>query len=82
MMLGLGNGTTPTTTGTTQVATPGFTDGLSAWQSPSAALTDLQNALSNASTAFSSTQLPYTAGLLAVPVGALVLLMSLMGGKR
>ncbi len=80
MMLGLGNGTTGTVT--PAVVTPGFSDGLTLWTTPSAAITAVQGVIVNTSTAFASPQLPYTAGLLLPPVAAVVLLLGMMGGGR
>lgn len=77
MMLGIGD-----TAAVLPATAPGFTDGLTLWGTPSAAFTAVQNVFSNASTAFSGTQLPYTAGLLAAPAAALLLLLSLAGGRR
>lgn len=70
MYMGLGDTTTTTT---------GFTDGLKLWMTPSVAITAVQGTITNSATAFSSSALPYTAGLLAVPVALLLLLM---GGSR
>ena len=68
-------GTTPTVS-----APPGFTDGLKLWTSPSAAITATGTLLTNPSTAFSSGLMPFTIGVLAVPVG-LVLLLTTMGKR-
>lgn len=79
MMLGLG-ATTPAPTGTTTTS-PGFTDGLSIWKSPSAGFTAIQTVFENSSQAFQSNNLPVTAGILAPPIALIVLLMT-MGGKK
>lgn len=70
-------GDTTSTTSTPQ----GFTQGLTLWETPGAAFTAAQNAVTNYSTSFSGTSLQYTLGILAVPIAALVLLSS-MGGRR
>jgi hypothetical protein len=85
MMLGLGQATAQTNpvagSAALQPATvPGFTDGLKAWLSPGQAFSALTSSISHPSIAFSSKLLPATLGLLAVPAGALVLVLSLVGG--
>jgi hypothetical protein len=76
MMMGMGDGTT----GTVATASPGFTDGLTLWGTPSAAISAVQGVFTNASTAFSGTQLPYTAGVLAPPALLLIALLGMGGG--
>jgi hypothetical protein len=62
-------------------ATPGtFLAGAKVWQSPSAGFTAAQGVFSNTTTAFSSTQLPYTLGVLAVPALLIFLVMGM--GKK
>ena len=64
-------------------ATPGtFATGAELWTTPSAAFTAAQGILTNASSAFSSANLPYTLGILAVPVALVFLVMSMSKGKR
>ena len=75
MLLGIGDATTGSVPLTSVM--PGYTDGLSLWTTPIAALQKTGDLISNASTSFSSDNLGYTAGVLTVP---LVALMVLMGG--
>lgn len=85
MMLGdatTGTGTTATGSSSTSAAAasaPSLTSGLYTWQNPGAAFTDIQGIVSDPTTAFNSTNLQFTLGLLAIPA---VLLLLLMGGKR
>jgi hypothetical protein len=79
MMLGIGDTTTGTPAATT---TPGFSDGLSVWKSPSAGFTALQTLATSPSTAFASGNLPVSLGVLIVPVALVVALMSFSGGGR
>lgn len=71
MLRGLGDGTTTT-------AAPGFIQGAELWETPGAAFTAAQNAITNYSTSFSGAALMNTLGILAVP--ALVLYFVL--GKK
>lgn len=75
----VGSAASSTTNPLTSAAGPGFMDGLKLWMTPSAAFTALQNVASNASTAFSSANISYTAGVIAPPV---LLLVFLMGAKH
>lgn len=79
MMLGLGDTTTPATTGT--VTAPGFMDGLTLWKSPSAGLNAVGTVFKNPSQSFSGNNLPVALGILAPPIALVVILMS-MGGKK
>ncbi len=76
----LGDTTTGTTT-TAPVTPQTFQQGLTLWETPGAAFSAAQGAVTNYATSFSGSNLQYTLGLLAVPVAALVLLSS-MGGRR
>ena len=65
------------------VTTPGtFVTGAELWETPSAAFTAAQGVFTNASSAFSSTNLPYTLGILAVPAALVLLVMSMGKGRR
>lgn len=74
-------GDTTVTTQTAGATPQGFTQGLTLWQTPGAAFSAAQSAVTNYSSSFSGSNLQYTLGLLAVPLAALVLLSS-MGGRR
>lgn len=72
MLRGIGDGTTTTA--------PGFVQGAELWETPSAALTAAQNAITNYSTSFSGSNLMNTLGILAVPAIILFLVMEM--GKK
>jgi hypothetical protein len=80
MIMGMGD----TTTAATQTAPPSamqsFTTGLQQWESPTQALATAGTLVSNPSAALAGSALPYTLGVLAVPI-ALILLVANMGGK-
>ncbi len=63
-------------------ATGDFITGAESWMSPGAAFTATTGALTNYSTSFSSANLPKTLGLLIVPIGLLMLVMSMGGGRH
>lgn len=63
-------------------ATGDFLTGAESWMSPSAAFTATQGVFTSPSTSFSSANLPKTLGLLIVPIGLLMLVMSMGGGRR
>jgi len=66
---------------TTTTTSPGsFLTGAELWETPSAAFTAAQGVFTNASTSFSSTNLGYSLGILAVPAALLLLVMSM--GKK
>lgn len=75
MMMGMGDTSTAAAT-----PAPTFTTGLTLWETPSSALTAVSSIFSNASSAFSSALLPFTAGVLLPPVALIVLLMGM--GKK
>lgn len=79
MMFGLGDTTSTTTPVTT---TPGLTDGLKLWMSPSAAFSALGAVASNPSTAFSSALMPFTLGILLPPIALVAILMGSSGGGK
>ncbi len=82
MMFGLGTALTGGTVNTaTSVPLPGFTDGLKLWTSPGTALTVASAAASNPSAAFGSAALPFTAGVFAVPIGILALILTMKGRR-
>ena len=66
--------------GDAAAAAPGFVDGLMAWKSPTAAITAVKSAVSSPSTI--GNQAAYLGGIVAAPLGALVLLSTVMGGRR
>jgi hypothetical protein len=59
-------------------SSPGFVDGLKAWQSPGDAVSAIKGSVSAGD--FSNPA--YLAGLAAVPVGLLVVASTMMGGRR
>jgi len=75
-MMGLGQ------TSTTATSTPTFTQGLTLWESPSSALSTVGSLVSNASTAFSGSLLPFTLGVLLPPIALVGLLFAMGKGKR
>lgn len=68
--------------GDTTTTPLGFSDGLNLWGSPSAGFSAAQSAITNASTSFSSTSLPYTLGVLAPPALLLLIVLGGLGGRR
>ncbi len=79
MMFGMGVDAGPT--GILTPAPHTFQQVLTLWETPGAAFTAAQNAVTNYSTSFSGSNLQYSLGILAVPIAALILLTS-MGGRR
>lgn len=77
MLMAIGD-TTTAPAATTPV--PGLTDGLKLWLTPGTAFSAIKSAISQPSVAFSSTAMPFTIGLLAVPAAALVLVLGM--GKK
>lgn len=60
----------------------GFLTGAELWETPGAAFTAAQGVFTNASASFSSSNLPYTLGILAVPAALLLLILSMGKGRR
>lgn len=78
MTFGRGIGRMGDTT-TTAAPASGFVAGAEEWMTPGTAFTNVQGVFTSPSTAFGSSNLMTTLGLLAVPA---VLLFLLMGGKH
>jgi hypothetical protein len=81
MMLGLGQSSTTSTPTTNTSAPATFTNGLEAWENPGTALSSIGTIFQNASTAFTSQNLPVIAGLLLPPVAVLAILVGMTQGK-
>jgi hypothetical protein len=61
---------------------PGFIQGAELWMTPGAAFSAAQAAVTSPSTSFSGDSLAYNLGVLAVPIGLLVLVLGMGGGRR
>jgi hypothetical protein len=77
MIMGLGDTSTPAAT-----VAPSFTQGLTLWETPTSAVTAIGSIFQNASTAFSSSLLPFTAGVLLPPIALIAILMGMGKGRR
>jgi len=82
MIMGLGDTTVTTQTTQTAGALQSFTTGLKQWASPSQALATTGTLLSNPSAALAGSALPFTLGVLAVPIGIIALVAGMGGSKR
>jgi hypothetical protein len=92
MMVGIGDtavATTPATTSTTgcaaldtAVANPTFLNGAMVWTCPTLAFQTIGQLMSNPSTAFSSSGLPLTLGLLLPPLAIVGVIIGMTSGGR